>query len=103
MDLVPIVVSGPLPPEPAFPALTGRFTPREPALDLQKGLWSDPNALLYEYSPMRQRYRAEGFSDKPDPASEFWIEFSLFLASIPLCKVLIRDCIAPIFGLSSGP
>ncbi len=60
VDLAPIVVSNPPPPEPAFPALTGRFTLREPALDLQKGLWSDPNALLYEYSPMRERYRAEG-------------------------------------------
>ena len=59
VDLAPIVVSGPPSPEPAFPALTGRFTPREPVLDLQKGLWSDPNALLYEYSPMRERYRAE--------------------------------------------
>ena len=60
VDLAPIVVSGPPLPEPAFPALTGRFAPREPALDLQKGLWSDPYALLYEYSPMRQRYRAGG-------------------------------------------
>ena len=60
VDLAPIVVSGPPLPEPAFPALTGSFSPREPALDLQKGLWSDPNALLYEYSPMRERYRAEG-------------------------------------------
>ena len=60
VDLAPIVVSGPPSPQPAFPALTGRFIPREPVLDLQKGLWSDPNALLYEYSPMRQRYRAEG-------------------------------------------
>jgi len=60
VDLAPIVVSGPPLPEPAFfPALTGSFTPRESALDLQKGLWSDPNALLYEYSPMRERYRAE--------------------------------------------
>ncbi len=60
VDLAPIVVSDPPPPEPAFPALTGRFTPKEPALDLQKGLWSDPTALLYEYSPMRERYRTKG-------------------------------------------
>ena len=60
VDLAPIVVSNPPLPEPAFPALTGRFTPKEPALDLQKGLWSDPTALLYEYSPMHERYRAEG-------------------------------------------
>ena len=60
VDLAPIVVSGPPSPEPAFPVLTGRFPPREPVLGLKKGLWSDPNALLYEYSPMRKRYRAEG-------------------------------------------
>ena len=60
VDLAPIVVSNPLAPEPAFPTLTGRFTPKEPTLDLQKGLWSDPTALLYEYSPMHQRYRVEG-------------------------------------------
>ncbi len=56
--LAPIVVSDPPSPEPAFPASTG-FRPWEPALSLEKGLWSDPNALLYEYSPMRERYRAE--------------------------------------------
>ena len=60
VDLAPIVVSGPPSPEPAFPTLTGSFTPREPVLDLKKELWSDPNALLFEYSPMRERYRAEG-------------------------------------------
>ncbi len=60
VDLAPIVVSGPPSPQPAFPALTGRFIPREPVLDLQKGLWSDPTALLYEYSPMHERYRVEG-------------------------------------------
>ena len=59
MDLAPIVVSDTSSPEPAFPALQGRFTPREPVLGLKDGLWSDPNALLYEYSPMRERYRAE--------------------------------------------
>ncbi len=60
VDLAPIVVSGPPPPPPAFPALTGGFTPREPVVGLKKELWSDPNALLYEYSPRRERYRAEG-------------------------------------------
>ena len=60
VDLAPIVVSGPPPPPPAFPTLTGGFTPREPVVGLKKELWSDPNALLYEYSPMRERYRAEG-------------------------------------------
>ena len=60
VDLAPIVVSGPPSREPTFAAGTGSFTPWEPALSLEKGLWSDPNALLYEYSPMRERYRAEG-------------------------------------------
>ncbi len=65
VELAPIIVSGPLAREPAFAAGTGAvgtgiFAPREPVLDLLKGLWSDPNALLYEYSPMRERYRTEG-------------------------------------------
>ena len=59
VDLAPIVVSDPPSPQPVFPAGTGSFTPREPALSLEKGLWSDPNALLYEYSPVRERYRAD--------------------------------------------
>ena len=58
VDLAPIVVSPPSR-EPPFPAGTRGFTPGEPALSPKKGLWSDPNALLYEYSPMRERYRAE--------------------------------------------
>jgi hypothetical protein len=63
--LAPIVVSGPPSREPVFPAGTGGFAPREPApglrptLSLRKELWSDPTALLYEYSPMRERYRTE--------------------------------------------
>ena len=61
VDLAPIVVSDPPSREPAFAAGTGNFTPRELTLGLKKELWSDPNALLYEYSPMRKRYRAEGF------------------------------------------
>jgi hypothetical protein len=60
VELAPIVVSDPPFRESAFVAGTGSFTPWEPALSLEKGLWSDPNALLYEYSPMRERYRAEG-------------------------------------------
>ncbi len=59
VDLPPIVVSGPPSSDAAFPTLTGTFTPLEP-VGLTKELWSDPNALLYEYSPMRERYRAEG-------------------------------------------
>jgi hypothetical protein len=58
--LAPIVVSNPPSPEPAFLIGTGGFAPWEPALDLTKELWSDPNALLFEYSPMRERYRTEG-------------------------------------------
>ncbi len=61
VELAPIVVSGPLSREPAFAAGTGIFAPREPVLDLLKGLWSDPNALLYQYSPMRERYQSEDF------------------------------------------
>ena len=57
--LAPIIVSGPPAPEPASPILTGGMAPLGPALKLTKELWSDPNALLYEYSPMRDRYRTE--------------------------------------------
>ncbi len=59
VDLAPIAVSSPPSSEPAFPALKWRFPTREPVLSLEKGLWSDPNALLYEYSSMRKRYRGE--------------------------------------------
>ena len=60
VELAPIVVSGPPLHRPVFSAATRGFSPREPALALEKGLWSDPNSLLYEYSPMRERYRTEG-------------------------------------------
>ena len=60
VDLAPIVVSSPLSGEPAFILDPGIFPAQEPVLDLQKGLWSDPNALLREYSSMRERYRTEG-------------------------------------------
>ncbi len=60
VELAPIVVSGPPSRGPALAPGTGSLIPWEPALSLEKGLWSDPNALLYEYSPMRERYRAEG-------------------------------------------
>ena len=64
VELAP-VASSPVSGEPAFvlgngATGTGVFTPQEPVLDLQKELWSDPNALLFEYSSMRERYRAEG-------------------------------------------
>lgn len=61
VELAPIVVSDPPSPAPAFFAGQQRFLRREPALILEQGLWSDPNALLYEYSPMRQRYQSEDF------------------------------------------
>ena len=56
VDLAP-GVSSPLSDEPAFILDPGIFPAQEPVLDLQKGLWSDPNALLFEYSSMRERYR----------------------------------------------
>ena len=70
----PVVVASPQSGEPAFvgstgAAGTGIFALREPVLDLQKELWSDPNALLFEYSPMRERYRTESFLRKT--VSEF--------------------------------
>ena len=57
--LAPIVVYGPPSRGAALAADARNFAPREPVLSLEKGLWSDPNALLYEYSPMRERYRTE--------------------------------------------
>jgi len=58
--LAPIVVTGPPNPKPVFPVVTGGgVAPLLPVLDLAKELWSDPNALLYEYSPMRERYQTE--------------------------------------------
>ena len=59
VDLAPIVVSGPPSPEP-FAAGPRSFASQEPAPGLKKELWSDPNAQLFEYSPMRERYRAQG-------------------------------------------
>jgi len=56
VDLAP-GVSSPLSGEPALILDPGIFPVQEPVLDLQKGLWSDPNALLFEYSSMRERYR----------------------------------------------
>ena len=56
VDLAP-GVSSPLSGEPVFILDPGIFLAQEPVLDLQKGLWSDPNALLFEYSSMRERYR----------------------------------------------
>jgi len=57
--LAPIMVTGLPSPKPVSPVVTGGFAPLLPVLDLTKELWSDPNALLYQYSPMRNRYRTE--------------------------------------------
>jgi hypothetical protein len=57
--LAPIVVTGRPSPEPVVPLVTGGLAPFGPVLDLTKELWSDPNALLYEYSPMREGYQTE--------------------------------------------
>ena len=70
----PVVVSSPQLGEPTFvgstgAAGTGIFAPQEPVPDLQKELWSDPNALLFEYSPMRERSRTESLLRKT--VSEF--------------------------------
>ncbi len=73
VELAP-VASSPVSGEPAFivgtgAAGTGIFAPQEPVPDLQKELWSDPNALLFEYSPMRERSRTESLLRKT--VSEF--------------------------------
>jgi len=60
VDLAPIVVSDPPSRWPVFGAGVGSFTTWEPTPGVLRGLWSDPNALLREYSPMLERYRAEG-------------------------------------------
>ena len=58
-------------PEVSIPAIIVSDPPKSEALlsndvwglpvrapiNLQDGLWSDPNSLLYEYSPMGERYR----------------------------------------------
>jgi len=62
VELAPIVVSGP--PTPQGPTLfTGSrgVASQEPVQVLEKELWSDPNALLYQFSPMRERYQTEGY------------------------------------------
>jgi len=51
VSLPAIVVYGPPQPEPLFPVPAGS------RLNLANGLWSNPNTLLYEYSPMGERYR----------------------------------------------
>ena len=61
VELAPIVVSGPPSPGPALLAGSRRVVSQEPTQVLEKELWADPNALLYEFSPMRERYETKGF------------------------------------------
>ena len=43
----------------AASAMPGRMPPR-PSSDFERGLWDDAHHLLYEYSPLSQRYRQRG-------------------------------------------
>ncbi len=56
VSLPAIIVSGPPQPEPSFPTGVVELPVGSP-LNFGSGLWSDPNTLLYEYSPMSERYR----------------------------------------------
>ena len=57
VSLPAIVVSRPPEPPPLFE--TDAFgMPAGSSLNLGSGLWSNPNTLLYEYSPMSERYRS---------------------------------------------
>jgi len=51
-----IIVSNPPKPETLLSNDDWVFPARAP-VSLHNGLWSDPNSLLYEYSPMGERYR----------------------------------------------
>ena len=59
--LEPIVVNQPPVELPARPlsAMPGRMSPRSSS-DFKRGLWDDAHNLLYEYSPLSQRYRQRG-------------------------------------------
>ena len=56
VSLPAIIVSGPPESEPLFPT-DALGLPVGSSLNLGSGLWSNPNTLLYEYSPMSERYR----------------------------------------------
>ena len=56
VSLPAIIVSDPPPAEPLIPT-EGVGPPVGPPPNLGGGLWSDPNTLLYRYSPMSERYR----------------------------------------------
>ena len=56
VSLPAIIVSDPPQSEPLIPT-EGMGAPVAPPLNLGGGLWSDPNTLLYRYSPMSERYR----------------------------------------------
>jgi len=63
IELAPIVVDRPAPRRPtSLPvrpvnAMPGEMPRRPPLSDLEGGLWDDSQALMYEYSPLSQRYR----------------------------------------------
>ena len=57
VHLPAIVVSGPPRVDPLLLTDPRGFQLPSSTLNLTGGLWSDPNSLLYEYSPMRERYR----------------------------------------------
>ena len=59
--LEPIVVNQPplrLPVRPV--SAMPRGVPPRPGADFERGLWDDAHNLLYEYSPLSQRYRQRG-------------------------------------------
>ena len=63
VDLPAIIVSGPPLIDPLFEF--NAIGPVPVSSDLfSGGLWSDANDLLYEYSPMSERYRGQQESDE---------------------------------------
>ncbi|MDA0312251.1 MAG: anti-sigma factor [Gemmatimonadetes bacterium] len=63
IEMAPIVVDRPAPRRPtSLPfrpvnAMPADMPERRPLADLEGGLWDDSQALMYEYSPLSQRYR----------------------------------------------
>ena len=56
--LQPIVVDQPPAQRPIRPlSAMPRDMPTRPVSDFERGLWDNAHALLYEYSPLSQRYR----------------------------------------------
>ena len=69
VDLPPIVVSGPPYLEPAFPALTGRFTPWEPVLGLTRDCGRTPTHCFTSILRCANGTKPRALSD--EPAFEF--------------------------------